>query len=450
MTASENLIESSTPMRIGMKPENKAHLPASNILMAAQRFIADAEALQEILVVAKPVLIAKQDERKAELDELMSQTQKASDAGIRPDLLELNRAAGLFSKQRRGGFLFRGHLLVALVSRFDTFASEVARELLRAFPDRLGEKSVSFSDASKFGSIEELKKKIIDEKIDAEMRDSHIKQLKFLSSLANVPLGTDEPQLLSKFVEITERRNCHIHANGRVSPQYREVCEQNHVCFEKTPCDGDNLNVTVDYFEKACRVLGEMAFKIAQTIVRKTFDKSMGLADIFLDAIGIELLNTHRWTDALMVYDFATALRGTSAGDECFKKNSIINKAQALIGLGKYDEAMKKIELTDWSASHPRYVMAIHILKYEFSDAAKLIPVAEIKEDMYRKWPIFHAFRETEEFRDAFSSHFGHDFNAASFGAVSKEIAEMEIDDPALTPCRNVDSEDEHGDPQKD
>ncbi len=419
------------------KPKRKPNA-ASRIRVAAQTFILDAEALQEILDVSYPVLVEKEKEHRAELKDLSNQLKLAPDTPARLTYRDAHKFLGLFARQMRGGFLFRGHLLVALVSRFDVFIAQVARELLSAFPDRLGQRSVKYADAVEFKSVEELKEKFIDEEVDNRMRESHVDQLKFLSSLANVTLGADEPGIFPRFVEVTERRTCQIHSGGNVSPQYRRVCSEHKVKFGVMPQDGKRLNVTVNYFQGARRVLSEMAFKIAQTIVRKTFPASQDLADLHVDMIGIDRLKEHRWNEALMVFDYASNLRAGWTGDESVRRNTAINKAQALVGLGKPDEAMEVINSLDWSASHPRYVMAISLLKREFSEAAKLMPLAGLKEDHYRTWPIFDSFRQTQEFKGAFCTVFGHDFDQSTLGAVSAEIAAIEDTSTALAASDEV------------
>jgi hypothetical protein len=419
--------------------------PTNKILMAAQTFILDAEALQEILEVSKPALAAKQTERKAELKKLLSDVAADDQDRIKFDHRQLHRLLGLFSKLIRGAFLFRGHLLVALVSRFDAFVAEVARELLLVFPDRLGKKSITYAEAAKFGSIKELQEKIIEDEVDQRMRESHKEQIEFLSSLANVPLGSDEPELLKRFVELTERRNCHIHFNGRVSPQYRRVCSGCGVKLDPALKDGARLNVTINYFRSARRVLSELAFKIAQTVVRKNFDKSQGTAEMHLNVIGLAFLNQHRWTEALMVFDYAANLRGNWAGSESDRRNNIINKAQALIGLEKTEEAMRVIDSGDWSASHPKYLMAIHLLKREFSEAEKLMPTADFSESDYRDLPIFESFRQTEQFKSGFLALFRHDFDRTALDAVTEALAEIETQGGAVSPPSEVTPEPKQG-----
>lgn len=417
------------------KSEAAKREPPMSILVAAQTFILDAEALVEILEVSKPVLVAKQQERSQELATLVS---SASAAGAQPDFRQIHQVLGLLAKLTRGGFLFRGHLLVALVSRFDSFIADVIRELLFAFPDRLGKRSISYSEAAKYSSIDELKASIIEDEVDKVMRQSHQEQLEFLSSLANVTLGSDEPALLNRFVELTERRNCHVHFGGKVSPQYRRVCVERGIKIHASEKGRSNLNVTVNYIRSARWVLSEIAFKIAQTIVRKTFTDWTSFAEIHLNVMGLQFLNEHRWSEALMVFDYAANLRGSWAGAESDKRNNIINKAQALIGLGRVADAMKVVGSIDWSASHPKYTMAIHLLKKQFDQAATLMPVAGFSEEDYGTLPIFESFRQTEQFMRGFVAHFHRDFNKAALGAVTQKLEEMKSNPAAATGLETI------------
>ena len=82
---------------------------ARQILAAAQQFIVDADALEEVLELSTPVLVAKQQEHRQELEQLLNQVQ-SSGTELRLDVRELHRLTSLAAKLSRGGFLFRGHL----------------------------------------------------------------------------------------------------------------------------------------------------------------------------------------------------------------------------------------------------------------------------------------------------------------------------------------------------
>jgi hypothetical protein len=421
MTEIESQVEAREPASPARIVEHIG--PAASILVAAQRFIADAEALQELFEVATPVLVAKATEYRVEMESMLANYLREPKKNLQMNLGELNRLSRLNAKQVRGHFLFRGHLLVALVSRFDAFISAVCFELLSVFPDRLAKKTISFADTTQFRKIEELKKKIIQDEIDEQMRGSHAAQLEFLSSIANVPLGDDEPELLSKFVELTERRNCHIHFGGLASQQYLQVCSKYKVIFPNTPEEGAKLNVGQKYLDSSRRVLSEMAFKIAQTIVRKVFNESKDLADAYVNEIGLQMLDDHREKEALMIFNYAVQLKGKWAGDESSKRIFVINKAQTLVRLGRGEQALQEIGLIDWSAAHPKFILAIHLLKNEFDAAAKLMPIAGINEEYYRKWPLMEAFRRTDEFKRGFLTLFDHDFEETELKAVTEAIA---------------------------
>jgi len=64
--------------------------------------------------------------------------------------------------------------------------------------------------------------------------------------------------------------------------------------------------------------------------------------------------------------------------------------------------------------------------------------LAGLKEDHYRTWPIFDSFRQTQEFKGAFCTVFGHDFDQSTLGAVSAEIAAIEDTSTALAASDEV------------
>jgi hypothetical protein len=295
--------------------------------------------------------------------------------------------------------------------------------LLRAYPEKLGSRTLSYSEAVRASSLDELRNKLIDDEIDSKMRASHLEQLEYLSSLANVGLGTDESNLIANFVEITERRNCHIHSSGNISTQYLRICSTHKVSFQQTPVVGKPLEVTAGYFAEARRVLSEMAFKISQTIVRKVFPDYQSEANDQVNVVGIELLAEERWNEALAVFDYLSGLRLDRNKYESDWKNNLINKAQTLIGMGKTDAATKLIDEIDWTASHPKYLMAVQVLKREYEEAAELMPAANLEAENYRGWPLFRDFRQSDCFKQSFSKLFGHEFDQAMEGEVKEALA---------------------------
>ena len=181
------------------------------------------------------------------------------------------------------------------------------------------------------------------------------------------------------------------------------------------------LDVDSDYFARAVQILCEVAFKLSQTILRAAaFPGGKEIADFSGNEDGVELLRKKRFEEALMVFEYATGLQKTwTSESDLIRRNMIINKAQALIGLGRKDEAMKAVDGLDWSACHPRFKMALYLLKDEYENAGQLMKVAEVNEESYRTWPIFEKFRETSVFRTNFGLLFGKDFQEIPEQAVA-------------------------------
>lgn len=395
--------------------------PASAILLSAEEFILDVDALQEVYDDADAASKSGRQNRVEALSRYIDSVE-GSEPVKHCDYKVAHNVLALAIKLHRGHDLLSGHMLVAMISRFDRFVTEVIRELLIAFPDKIGGKSVTYADAASCASIEELRGRFIDEELDAKGRESHLKQLEYLSSLTEMKLGTDEPTLMADFVEVTERRNCHVHFGGKVSPQYRRVCGAEGVQFKTPPRDGEPLPVTSEYFRNARCILSEVAFKLSQSIARKVFPDMAFIAEVHIDALGLQMLNEHRWKEALMVFDYAAKLRGAWVWNESLRRNYIIHKAQALKGLGKQDAAVRSIESEDWSAAHSRYLLAIALIKDNFDGAAELMSAAGFSENSYHTWPIFEAFRETTQFKTEFNKLFGKDFDQSESKALTKAV----------------------------
>lgn len=323
-----------------------------------------------------------------------------------PQLLDAARIVRESNRKlRRSRVLFRGNSIVALVSRFDHFFSAILRFALRQRPERLESLSLSYIEAAKASSIEELRNRFVVKEAEDQMRESHTKQFKYLSFFTG---DFDEPKLWAPFIEITERRNLYVHTGGRISAQYLEVCR---AAGEKIPsgfCEGLFLPVDSAYFKRSCLVISEMAFKLGQTILRKFFSKESNIADTSLLSIGLDLIRDENYKLAEVVYDYAANLKENWISDDKMRKTFTINRALVLKSLKKDKESLILLSKTDWTSAHPKFLLAVHLLRDETKEAAKvlssLLKLGDLTEKQLLDWPIFKGFRESEECAVAFQA----------------------------------------------
>jgi len=90
------------------------------------------------------------------------------------------------------------------------------------------ERSISYKDLTEIGSVEAAREQIIEKEVESVLRDSHSQQIDWLEKKLDIPLRKDL-RIWPEFIELCERRNLLLHADGLVSSQYLAVCKRHDV-----------------------------------------------------------------------------------------------------------------------------------------------------------------------------------------------------------------------------
>lgn len=199
------------------------------------------------------------------------------------------------------------NFVVSFVSQYDAYLGGLIRTMFISKPEFLNssEKNILFSELIKFESIEEAREFIIEKEVESVLRESHLKQFKWLENKLGITLRKDLPSF-SEFIEITERRNLFVHCNGIISRQYLEVCKENDVKNIDKAKLGQKLNANPGYFNKCYMVLFEIGVKLGQVIWRKLQPDDIESADAHLNNVCYQLLIKGHNRLALKLLTFAT------------------------------------------------------------------------------------------------------------------------------------------------
>jgi hypothetical protein len=379
-------------------------------------YLGDVASLKETFELVVPILEEQDKQRLKEYREarLVLSKVRTSDGGPVSNIPEIINATRLVRgherRLRRARILFQGNSIVSLVSRFDHFFGATVRFLLRIRPERLEKLSVPYIEVAKAASLEELRHQIVRNEVEDLLRKSHEEQFKYLESFIG---SIDEPQLWSRFIEITERRNLHVHTGGRASRQYIDACSRLGIKQPDWLKEKSYLPVDLVYFNRACLTFSEMGFKTAQTIMRKFFPKNLDVADNSLLGIGLDFLQRGQFQLAEMVFNYGVNLQQKWTTNDGLRKTFIVNKALACKLLGKGKECTSTLDLMDWSSAHAKYLVAVWILRDQAEKAATtmkaLLRSGELNERQIFEWPIFSGFRESEVCRLAFKEVFNRE-----------------------------------------
>lgn len=327
--------------------------------------------------------------------------------------------------------------IVSLISLYDAFLGNILRSIYSICPDKLNttDMGLSFSQLSKFQTIEEARESIIEKRIENILRSSHQDQFDVLEKELDVKTlrKFDKWPL---FIEITQRRNLFVHSDGRVSSQYLSICKKEDVENIDTIQKDTILVVDKEYFEKAFDVFYEIGIKLSFMVLWKLVvkkDKELSeTVDGNLISVIYNLIVDKRYDIAIEISDFAfTAKYSRNQRDTLYFQ---LNKAQAYKWKGEKDKCAEILQNIDTSAMSPDIIIPKLVLEDRYNEAIGYMKQACRTEkkaddmDMYRNWPIFCELRKVDDFRAEFKTIYGEDlypekeYETSPYGESPKEI----------------------------
>lgn len=330
-----------------------------------------------------------------------------------------------FDRADRGGHLVSRSFIVSLVSQYDAFLSALVSALYEMQPALMknSKKTIEFCEVLTYGSIEELKTSVVDEEIEDLLRESHAKQFVWLENKFAINTLRKDLDIWPSFIEITERRNLFVHADGKVSKQYLKTCQEQGVPLPAGTAVGTQLIADMSYVRHSTDVFFEMAVKLTQVLWRKTKSSDIERADEGLNAICYRLLEKRRYKLAIKLLDFAFETVKRHSSNE-WRLRLLVNRANAYRLIGDTKKSLELISSEDWSAYSPTFRLAASVLRGDISEAVQHMqaigPTGTPDKDDYRNWPLFEGLRSNEEFAKAFEQIFGEELTVPEL--VSAEI----------------------------
>jgi len=394
-------------------------------------FVKQIDALAETLPLSMSAIQGAHDASREHLLKFLNEECKAirqddekqTTYTIKPgQQLHFRRLEGRVHKTTLAKTLVPRGFLVSLISQFDAFLGSLIRQLFKIKPEILNSSAntLTFSQLSEFGSIEDAREYVIDKEVESVLRKNHSEQFDWLENKFGMPLRSGLTAW-PEFIEVTERRNLFVHTNGVVSHQYLEVCKRHSCAIDPALCSGMTLSATRDYFESAHECIFEVGVKLSQVLWRKSAPDDLQRADASLVKVCYELLADGRNRLARILLDFAT---------ETLKKHGskenrlilVVNRAQAYKWSGDEDTARKIVNAEDWSATSVKFQLAHAVLLDDTTTAVHIMKQigtgeADITKDAYREWPLFKEIRKSEVFAAAFEGIFGEPLNTVTIEA---------------------------------
>ncbi|NCP61454.1 MAG: hypothetical protein GW839_14300 [Flavobacteriales bacterium] len=311
--------------------------------------------------------------------------------------------------------IIKRNFLVSIVSQFDTYVSDLIKAIFEVRPEIIqnSEKQLTFSELSKFATIQEAQDYIIEKEIETVLRESYTEQFKWFENKLKIQLRKDLP-IWQTFIEITQRRNLFVHNDGKISTQYLNVCKEHNVQIDDKLKVGDELDVGLKYFDKSFKCLFEIGVKLNQVLRRNLMPDELEKADNSFLNISFELIQNSQLDLAKTLYDFSDKYIKKYSNDD-LKLRILLNRAQTYKWLDKEKECAEIINSIDWTATGDLFKLASKVLIDDFKSACEIMKnigdnEKVLNKTFYKDWPIFKKFRGTDEFKQTYLEIFKIEF----------------------------------------
>ena len=301
-------------------------------------------------------------------------------------------------------------LFLVLISKWDTYFANLLRWVYKTKPEIIDNslRAITFSELKKIDSIEAARAKIIADEISVVLRDSHGDQFAYLEKKIGATLT--KMDIWPTFIEISQRRNLIAHTDGKISPQYLEVCRTHGVKIPETATLDSKLEAPPAYFREACDCLAEIGFKLSQVLSRKLTPDENSKAESHLIDKTFEMIKDEQYALAIRILDFFLS-SPMKFNDARGRSICIINLALAHKWSGEDTKCQEIVTREDWSASSADLLLAVAVLKNDDGttiDLMKRIGTSkEITKESYQSWPLFKNLRKTEIFNKTYKEIFG-------------------------------------------
>ncbi len=307
---------------------------------------------------------------------------------------------------------FMGHLLKAIYLRNSALLKGITRE-------------ISLADLLEYKDIESAAEAILDKEIENLRRESYVDQFVQLEKKFGIPLRKFPEWSL--FVEFTQRRNVFTHNDGIVSDQYLLVCKREGCVLGDEVVLGYQLDASPTYIGNTLRIMSKVGFMLCHTLWSKVFPKESDEVNKSLNSILYDSLEGKKWKMASDLGDFSLTEPMVKSAAELDLRIRIINTAIAKKFSGKETDMQALIKSQDWSASYRDFKLAILVLHDQFDEAVALMREIGKSGEMlnqtaYHTWPLFHKFRERQEFYQVYEEIYEMPYQADSVDGPAAKI----------------------------
>ncbi|WP_313441832.1 hypothetical protein [Stenotrophomonas sp.] len=302
-------------------------------------------------------------------------------------------------------------LFVQVFCEYDAFIGRMLTTVFLSKPDlmRSIKSEISLAELLAVNDIDAICQGILDKEVETFRRESYVEQFAKLETKFDIKLK-QFPEW-SEFVELSQRRNALVHNDGIVSEQYLAVCGKEGVALDHVTL-GSRRSVGAEDMRRVIRVMSKIGYMLCHTLWSKLFPDQIEDVHTSLVMTLYAFLEDRRWRVASDVGQFALTQPMLRKMSDMNRRVLTINTAIALKFSEEEVAARTLLDSCDWSAAMPEFRLAVAVLKDDFDEASDIMKKIGKEGDLldqtaYHEWPLFHKFREREDFYSVYEEIYG-------------------------------------------
>lgn len=365
--------------------------------------------------------VAAEIEKKAIQSKVLQDDADASDGDSYTihevslqNLYEFNRSLRELNHFKRAETTFLRAQLLALIASYEAFIYDLLTTIIQTRPEVFisKEATVSAATALKATSIEDLRKSIIEERIESIQRESLVTQVKLIFERFKLP--TPDTETIKEFGEICERRNIVTHANGVVNRTYTSHLKALGFTDKEIPTEGTTVEIDEKYIKRSVARVFQMGYFMLHILWQHIHPKESDLSVSTLVNHSHDFLSLGYTKMAERVCRFL--LNPKSPTNEKDRAYSIINLALSfhLNDSIEVEDRKRRVEetlsLRDWSIVDPLFKLALCCLREDYANLKSCMESAirdGLPVDPFLTWALFEKARTVPEFADVIETEFG-------------------------------------------
>ncbi|WP_147103655.1 hypothetical protein [Tateyamaria sp. syn59] len=310
----------------------------------------------------------------------------------------------------KSAHLLRRSSLSALVAEYEVFLRQLLLLVSQVQPQAFVSETetISMSEIARHSSFEDLKRSVIDQKIDQLLQQkNHVEQLEWIEKKFGVNLTSDKA-IISQFNEVCQRRHLIIHNGAVVNQRYLDSCGiLGHKIDDLEPI-GAELRVSAKYLRRATARLFLVGYFTAHILMQKVSPSivPVSFSNIIENSHGFLTAGLTKMARRVCEFALASNADRPRVTDATLTINLALSFYLQSNGTGAKDPGVESsLNRYDWSDTSPLYRLALACLREDYENLSALTEAAKnegLTKVEAQTWIIFLNVRDRQDF----SKHF--------------------------------------------